>query len=139
MRLLGTGRLADSVAALVSTGGLVVVAGDVRLASALADRDLEVAVAGGDAQAAARRELRQVAIADLEAGSAAGAVLAGAAQLDDAVEQVRLLARVVAGGGVVVLLDKGARTRASRCALLGGLARLRQSVIARTVVTAGEV
>lgn len=137
VRLLGTGRLADEIAAQLSAGGLVVVAGDVKLARALAERDLEVAVSSTDRFG--KDDLRVVAIDELDAGAASGAVIAGVAQLDDGVERVRALARAVSPGGRVVLLDRGSRTRASRCALLGGLSRLRQAVVSRTVVTSGVV
>jgi hypothetical protein len=139
VRLLGTGRLADAIAERLSAPGLVVVVGDLKLARALASRELEVAVAEIDERAATKAALRRVDVASLEAASAAGAVIAAASQLDDGVDRIRALAAAVVAGGVVVLVDKGARTRASRCALLGGLSRLRQSSIARTVVTSGSV
>ena len=142
MRLLGTGRLADVVSDLLPGSGLVIVAGDNKLAQVLAAREREIAIAVEDGRAA-RSELRALRFddggrLDLDSGAAAGAVIAGAARDSAGPDRLPELIRVV-GDGVVVLLDKVARVEASRRALLAGISRLEQRVVSRTVVTAGVV
>lgn len=142
VRLLGTGRLADVVSDLLSDSGLVVVSGDPRLAVALAARDREVAIAG---ERSAKVELRSLQfddlghLPDLEAGAAAAAVIANAARDEAGHTRLAGLARAVARGGVVVLIDKVTRVKSSHAALIAGLSRLEQRVVSRTVVTAGVV
>jgi hypothetical protein len=139
VRLIGTGRLADLIARLLPATGPVVVVGDLKLARALSNREIDVVVVGGDESTAARHELRRIEPGELAGEAASAAVIAGVAQTDDGAGRVREIAAAVSPGGVVVLIDKGSRTRSSTCALLGGLSRLRQDVVARTVVTSGVV
>jgi len=142
---LFSGNAAQEVeAALVGAGaaGRVAVVGDLRLARRLVDAGRDVLCI-----AAAERGLKRARVpvvsgsADalpLADGSVGALVASGLAGLDPWEPRLAEWCRVVAPGGVLVVVDRGGQAELGRRALCGGLTAIEQRTAGRTVITAGR-
>lgn len=127
----------------VDAGGLVVVVEQPRLARVLAEHGRRIVMT-----AAKQRSLRRQvgarlygapAALPLGDGVAEAVVVVGQEPGGSADQLIAEWARVVADRGLVVLVDRVPPTEASRAALCGGLAEIRQRDGGRAVVTSGVV
>ncbi|HEU0037597.1 MAG TPA: hypothetical protein VFQ53_43600 [Kofleriaceae bacterium] len=122
--------------------GPIAVVGNVKLAEALAEKR-EVRAIGLTARGAKAWNAKHDPALDdpstIEPRSLA-AVVAVDVTIDDAwFREVRAWSHVVRDGGLLVFVDRGRETEASRRALCAGLTELEQRHAGRTVVTSGLV
>jgi hypothetical protein len=147
--VFGTLFIAQIVAAVdaslepVEPDGLVIVVEQPRLARALADRGRRVVMTAAKPRSLRRQvgaRVYGVPTALPVRDAVADAVVVVGQEPGDAAEtRVAEWARVVSDRGIVVLVDRTSPTEASRAALCGGLAEIRQRDGGRAVVTSGVV
>jgi len=127
--------------ASVETGKRLAVIGNAKLATALADarKGGDVLPIGMTARAAKRLTNALADLSSIEDRSL-GAIIGIDIAVDDGWElTLREWTRVVGDGGVVVFVDRGHASEASRRALCAGLTEIQQRHAGRTIVTSGLV
>lgn len=137
------GALRSTSARAAPQTGKVAVLGDPRVARALVERGHAV-VHVADKRGSLRkltgdRVYARPAALPFHEGRLHALVGFGLGQRDDWKAHLSEWARVVADGGVIVLVDRAPPTELTRRALVGGLAELEQRHAGRTVVTSGLV
>jgi SAM-dependent methyltransferase len=142
---LFAGNAASEVeAALASAGvaGPVAVLGDARLARRLATAGRDVLCIGPSARPLRRARTPVVAgstsALPLADGALAAVVAVGLAEIDRWEPVLAEWCRVVAPGGLVVVVDRGAQAELGRRALCGGLTAIEQRAAGRTIITTGR-
>jgi SAM-dependent methyltransferase len=142
---LFSGNAANEVeAALAAAGvaGRVAVLGDARLARRLADAGRDVVCIGTTTRTLKRARTPAVAgspgALPLGVGAMAALVAGGLAELDSWEQFLAEWCRVVAPGGLVVVVDRRAPAELGRRALCAGLTAIEQRSAGRTVITAGR-
>lgn len=142
---LFSGNAAQEVAAALAAGGVtgrVAVLGDARLARRLRDAGRDVVCIGANVRTLRRARTPALAgsPAALPVGSGvlAALVAGGLAELDGWEQHLPEWCRVVAPGGLVIVVDRRAPAELGRRALCAGLTAIEQRSAGRTVVTAGR-
>ena len=131
--------ISDALASARVDGGRFAVLRDARLARALATPGRELVPVGMSARAAKKLVGALPDASALAPGSLDAAILVDITA-DLAWEQtLRAWCRLVRDGGVVVLVDRGRATEATRRALCTGLTELEQRHAGGAIVTSGLV
>jgi hypothetical protein len=134
--------VAAGLAAAAPPGASIAVVDHVRLARALVERGWRVAVTEPTPRALRRAHgLRVTCLADAPpfASARLAAVVGAVGDRRDWAVVLAAWGRAVVPGGVIVVIDAGAATEASRRVLCAGLMELEQRVVGRTVITSGRV
>jgi hypothetical protein len=124
--------------ALGDLEGPIAVIGDAKLAKALAAKRTVIPV-GMSPRAAKKLPDALADLSTIEPASLAAVVRSDITDDGDWARALRMATTVVRDGGVIVLLDRGQASEASRRALCAGLSELEQRHAGRAVITSGLV
>ena len=131
--------VSDALASARIETGRVAVAGDARLARALAAPGRDVVPVGLPPHAAKKLAGALPDASTLAAGSLDAVIVVDVAADRAWEDTLRGWCRLVRDGGALVLVDRGRAVEATRRALCAGLTEIEQRHVGRAVVTSGLV